>query len=293
MCKKLIYSISILVLSLACTSHALVVGDFEEGLDGWLPAGDATLTLSTVGATTGAGSILIEGPGSWQMLALLDIKSLRSVLGVADAAVSIDVTAFAEDMETDWMNMEVIINGQNHDGTGAHNNIGWQSLGGLDIVRDGVTQTLYWEIADDLSAKIAGKDDDIEWLELFIVTNNGAANTKIYVDNIQLIGAEPEPEEPAAKIIYVDATEGELGNTMLATGETLVSTTDGSGADGLWRGREYANSATIFESGGNWESESNTEDCPRLVTSVDVPENDYNVYVYFWADSDHGAYRLR
>ena len=203
MYKKLILLISVLVLSSASTSQALVVGDFEDGLDGWAPAGDATLTLSTIGATSGTGSLLIEGGGSWQMLALLDIKAIRSVLAVDGAAISADVTAFAEDMQTDWMNMEMIINGQNHDDTGAHNNIGWQSLGGLDIVRDGVTQTLYWELPADLSAKIAGTDDNIEWFELFIVTNNGATNTKIYIDNIQLIGAELEPPPAGPTIAWV------------------------------------------------------------------------------------------
>jgi hypothetical protein len=201
--KKLVLLISVLVLSLACTSHAVVIGDFEDGLDGWAPSGDNTLTQSTIGATTGTGSALIEGPGSWQMLALLDIKSLRSVIAVEGAAISADVTAFAEDMVTDWMNMEMIINGQNTDDNGANNNIGWQSLGGLDIVRDGVSQTLTWEIPADLSAKIAGVDDNIAWFELFIVTNNGAANTKIYIDNIQLIGAEPEPEPTGPKIAWV------------------------------------------------------------------------------------------
>ncbi|MGB2866760.1 MAG: hypothetical protein WBC05_25740, partial [Sedimentisphaerales bacterium] len=293
MCKKLILLISVLVLSSVSTSQALVVGDFEGGLDGWEQAGDATLTLTTIGATSGAGSVLIEGPGSWQMLGKLEIKAIRSVLGVDGAAISADVTAFAEDMVTDWMNMEIIINGQNHDDTGANNNIGWQSLGGLDIVRDGVTQTLYWEVPADLSAKIAGTDDNIEWFELFIVTNNGGTNTKIYIDNIQMLGAEPEPE-PSAKIVYVDATEGEAGNTILATGEIFTSVdvgTSGSGADDLWRGRAFANSGTIFESGGDWAGDGNTEDCPRLLTTIDVPEGDYNVYAYFWADSDQ--WRIR
>jgi hypothetical protein len=293
MYKTLILLVSVLLLSAVSTSQALVVGDFEEGLDGWAPSGEAVLTQSTIGASTGSGSLMIESAGSWQMLALLDIKSLRSILASDGAAVSADVTAFAEDMQTDWMNMEMIINAQNNDDNGANNNIGWQSLGGVDIVRDGVTQTLRWEVPAELSAKIAGTDDNIAWFELFIVTNNGAANTKIYVDNIQLIGAEPEPEpeEPSTKIIYVDATDGEAGNTTYATatGEVFAPTdpgTAGSGADGLWRKREgYANGGTIYESGGSWEADLNTEDCPRLVTSVDVPEGSYDVYVYFWADS--------
>jgi len=92
----------------------------------------------------------------------------------------------------------------------------------------------------------------------------------------------------SATITYVDATDGEAGNTTLATGEVFTPVdvgTGGSGADGLWRVRAFANSGTIYESGGSWEADLNTEDCPRLMTSVDVPEGEYDVYVYFWADS--------
>ena len=101
MFQKFILIISVLVLSSVSTSQALVVGDFEGGLDGWASAGDATLTPAAIGVTLGAESLLIEGPGSWQMLALLDIKAVRSVIAVDGAAVSADVTAFAEDMGTD------------------------------------------------------------------------------------------------------------------------------------------------------------------------------------------------
>jgi hypothetical protein len=93
----------------------------------------------------------------------------------------------------------------------------------------------------------------------------------------------------SAGIVYVDATNGEGGNTTLATGEVLVADdpgTAGSGADGLWRGRQFANGATIFEAGGSWEADLNTEDCPRLMTTVEVEEAAYVVYVYMWADGD-------
>jgi len=223
--NKLVLLIAALVLSLVCTSQAIVIGDFEGGFDGWQPAGASTLTLSTTGATSGAGSLLIEGPGSWQMLAKLDIKSLRATLGVADAAVSIDVTALAADMVTPWMYMEMIINGQNNDESGANNNIGWQSLGALVIVRDGAAQTLRWEVPDDLAAKIAGTDDNIQWFELFIVTNNGATNTKIYVDNIQLLGTEPPP--PAGpKIIWVSYHGADDAPSAGAAGDGFTEAPD-------------------------------------------------------------------
>ena len=77
MYQKFILLISVFVLSSVSVSQALVVGDFEGGLDGWASAGDATLTPVAVGVTSGAESLLIEGPGSWQMLALLDIKAVH------------------------------------------------------------------------------------------------------------------------------------------------------------------------------------------------------------------------
>jgi hypothetical protein len=100
----------------------------------------------------------------------------------------------------------------------------------------------------------------------------------------------------SAGIIYVDATDGDLGNTALAAGGVFTSVdvgTTGSGADNLWRWRAFANGGTIFESGGDWAGDGNTEDCPRLVTMVAVPEDDYNVYVYFWCDDTGAQWRIQ
>jgi len=268
MCKKLILLISVLVLSLVSTSQALVVGDFEGGLDGWEQAGDATLSLATIGATSGTGSVLIEGPGSWQMLGKLEIKAIRSILGAEGAAVSADVTAFPEDMVTDWMNMEIIINGQNHDDTGANNNIGWQSLGGLDIVRDGVAQTLYWEVPADLSAKIAGTDDNIEWFELFIVTNNGGTNTKIYLDNIQMLGAEPEPVDMEIGFaMQPPVLDGQVDDIWAgASAQYFVPLDDPANGSGVWKALYDSENLYVLvdvtddslhnDSDGSWQDDS-------------------------------------
>jgi hypothetical protein len=87
----------------------------------------------------------------------------------------------------------------------------------------------------------------------------------------------------SAGIVYVDATDASDPNvaadTALATGEVFTADdpgTRGSGADGLWRKRAFSNGGTIFEAGGDWGG-NNSEDCPRLMTSVEVPEGNYEV----------------
>jgi hypothetical protein len=94
--------------------------------------------------------------------------------------------------------------------------------------------------------------------------------------------------------VYVDANQGDPnkpGNTTLATGERLTCTMNASGSDNLWRVRAFANMKTVLESGGDFGATVNTEDCPRLKTSIKVPENCYKVYVYFWTDAS--AWRIR
>jgi hypothetical protein len=108
--------------------------------------------------------------------------------------------------------------------------------------------------------------------------------------------AAAELAAPAEKITYVDANDGEKGNTKLASGALLMPTTDGSGSDYLWRLRTgFANpagSGTIYEAGGQYGDANNPEDCPRLVTTVSgLPEGTYKVYVYFWSDDSN--WRIR
>ncbi|MBN2180905.1 MAG: hypothetical protein JW715_03240 [Sedimentisphaerales bacterium] len=107
----------------------------------------------------------------------------------------------------------------------------------------------------------------------------------LFMDDIRLYSSLYSTA-PVPKIVYVDATDGQAGNTILATGEVLIAGdpgTTGSGADGLWRKRGFGN-GTIFESGGDWGG-NNTEDCPRLMTSVEVLEGNYHVYAYMWNDN--------
>jgi hypothetical protein len=102
----------------------------------------------------------------------------------------------------------------------------------------------------------------------------------------------------AEKITYVDATDGNSGNTRLASGGVFTPSTENSGADNLWRLRTKlanpAGSGTIYEAGGTFSDPHgvNTEDCPRLETTVSgLPEGTYKVYIYFWSDDSN--WRIR
>jgi len=168
-------------------TSSVVVGDFEGGLDGWLEDA-ATLSLSTTGATLGTQALQVDAEGGWKGNAKLDVKPHLAALGIPGVKITADVTAFDADMTTGWMQVEMIINGQNNDDNGANNNIGWQGLGGQDVVRDGQPHTYEWVLPDALTAQIAGADDTIGWFELALVSNlDGASVTKFYIDNIQLV----------------------------------------------------------------------------------------------------------
>ncbi|MGD8786198.1 MAG: LamG domain-containing protein [Phycisphaerales bacterium] len=105
--------------------------------------------------------------------------------------------------------------------------------------------------------------------------------------NALVVSSTVEPAPPG--IVYVDATDASdpnvAANTILTTGEDLVAGdpgTVGSGSDNLWRQRTgFSNGGNIFEAAGDW-SGPNPEDCPRLATSVEVPEGKYEVYAYMW-----------
>ncbi len=181
---------SVLAVALVSTGYGdVMVGDFEGNLSGWRAA-DAKLSLGTTGATAGAQALQVDGPGGWHINALLDLKPNRTALANQGVKITADVTAFAADMTTAWMQVEMVINAQNNNDAGANNNIGWVSLGSQDVARDGQPHTYTWVLPDALTAKIAGADDNISWFELALVTNlDGVSVTKFYIDNIQVVGA--------------------------------------------------------------------------------------------------------
>jgi hypothetical protein len=228
MCKKSIFLFCFaMVLGLRSASYGVVVGDFEGSLDGWGPA-DATLSLSTTGATSGTGAMQVDGPGNWHINSKVNIKPHRQILGVPGAVITADVTAFDADMTTTWMQVQMVINAQNNDDNGANNNIGWQQLGLQAVTRDGLPHTHVWVLPEDLSLAIAGTDEGIGWFELALVTNlNGESVTKFYIDNVQLVSELVPP--PSVVIGDWENTDDGwyLGDSVPAGSSMTYSDTNG------------------------------------------------------------------
>ena len=186
-------------------SDAVVVGDFEGKLDGWQPGSGMTLSFGTTGATSGTQALQVDGPGGWHIDGLLNAKSQRALLGTKGVKVTADVTAFAADMTTPWMQVGMVVNAQNNNDAGANNNIGWQDLGLQDLPRDGQPHTLTWALSDTLTAQIAAADDNISWFELALISNlDGASVTKFYVDNIQVLAPKAAPTGKSTDTIIGD-----------------------------------------------------------------------------------------
>ena len=252
--KKLMYLMSIItVLGLVSASFGdtVVVGDFEGDLDGWL-ADAATLSLSTTGATLGAQAMQVDAEGGWKLDAKLDVKSHLAALGTNGVKITADVTAFDADMTTGWMQVEMIINGQNNDDNGANNNIGWQGLGAQAITRDGQPHTYEWVLPDELTAQIAGADDAIAWFEIALVSNlDGASVTKFYIDNIQI-----SYEEPTSSVLVSDFEGGLDGwyTDSWTAGTVALSTT------GATEGAE----AMQVEGPGGWQQMTKVDAKPHL-----------------------------
>jgi hypothetical protein len=113
-----------------------------------------------------------------------------------------------------------------------------------------------------------------------------------------------------AAITYVDAVfTGSSANTVYApsAGGGTITTSTGDTVDGLWRARTSLglrptvttpptgtvtldSTSTVYESTANSSTADNVR---RVVTSVSVAQNAYDVYVYFWIDQNGSPWRIR
>ena len=108
MCNKVLSTV--LVLALSCACFGRVIGDFEDGLDGfevsWEGGDKPTLAVavSDIGATTGSGSLAITPHNGWAWMCLVPVDSLEG-----HTTVSCDVTWVASEWEPQegiWVNFK-------------------------------------------------------------------------------------------------------------------------------------------------------------------------------------------
>ena len=88
--------------------------------------------------------------------------------------------------------------------------------------------------------------------------------------------------------VYVDATSGSGGNTVLSNGGTFTPPLNGTtGADQNWEQRTvFAASGNIYESGG--EASENAPELRTTMTGL-TPGATYQIHVHFWDGSGSGA----
>ena len=217
MCKKLCFLISfVLVLGLASTSYGIVIGDFEDQMDGWVKADpcdpNIVLSYSTTGATLGAKSLKIAdatGGGferaiMYDLVANNDVNEFRKNL-----KVSLDVTRLYNGI--DW---------------GVYN-LGWSEL--HLIVEAGSTKPgSTWALGRELSqianwgswngdspmsvtydySLILNQIDfnNLTYLGLILATNWGGYTPGgvYYLDNVQMVGEgmayDPNPANGARSL---------------------------------------------------------------------------------------------
>ncbi|MGE5293921.1 MAG: LamG domain-containing protein [Solirubrobacterales bacterium] len=240
-------------LILASSAVADVVGNFEGTLDGWRAGDGMTLSFSATGATAGAQALQIDGSGGWHISALLDAKSQRANLGKKGVKVTADVTAVAGEMTSGWMQVEIVVNAQNNNDSGANNNIGWNQLGGQDVAIDGQPHTLTWTLSDDLAGKIAAADDNISWFELALVSNlDSASVTRFYLDNVQVVA----PEVATTSVVIGNFENGLDGWYT----DTYTGGTTAAGATGATLGAQ----AMQVDAAGGWQQLTKVDVKPHM-----------------------------
>ncbi len=297
MCKKLFPLIFVLVLSFACTSYvsaAIIYVDATEGQTGNTTLASGGVFTSTAdasgsdnlwrGRAFANSATIFESGGQGSATANTeDCPRLKTSITVPQGYYNVYVYIWAD--TSTWRIQAALANSEGSLPLYLANDPNGEATV-ADANNFAEPVPLLTEGNRTLWQAFLGTTDLTETIDVYVDDdpNHLTNNSRTWYDGIGYKALPPQ-------IVYVDATEGEAGNTILATGEVFTSTTDGSGSDNLWRGRAFANSGTIFESGGSYGETANPEDCPRLVTSVDVPEFDYNVYAYFWSDTS--SWRIR
>ena len=217
MYTKLISLVSvILVLCLVSTSFGVVIGDFEDSMDGWKPANAGIQTgFSTNGATLNQKSIWIETPEGNGDALVLDLVANNLVEEFRNnLKVSFDVTRLLSEwveVDSTWCELTMDVRA------------GSNEEGGTWVYREGMAGSATWtiEYGDGVMSAVYDYSlahnqidyDNLEYLELIFMTNWGGYSPGgvYYIDNVQMFGGgaayDPIPAD-GEKSISVNTTIG-------------------------------------------------------------------------------------
>ena len=130
---------------------------------------------------------------------------------------------------------------------------------------------------DDFPASLTGSPGDRTWLQ-GIGYRPASGSEVSYVDvtllNTDIVGG-------GADTLWADGDDGSTGGSI-ADGTALN--------DGLWRFRSAQGNGGIWEATG---SSAQVENCVEIVTTAAVPNDTYDVYVFYYAVDGSGDYPVR
>ncbi len=255
---------------------SVVLGNFEDTLDGWVLENGATGTFSTFGATLDAKSIELNYPGDWKSVLKKGIAGFAADLATSDK-ITLDITWRSDggQIKGGWFQVWMVINSA---GTGWYQKEG-TGLGAIPTSPR--TDTVSFEITQAVRDAFA---DGEGWADLLIITNcdKATGSGTVWIDNIQIpgdpipldIAHEPAPEDQA-DIIPIN---------LDLNGDTVV--------DGLsWKGPESEPNMTILSY--KVYLDPNQTKVAQGLSEVDVTslDNDNNAANTIWIPKSNLAFK--
>lgn len=253
----------ILLLSIPLQAATVVLGDFENSMDGWTKDSTVTTAYSTQGVTRGTQSLQVTFPDGWigvlkkNMLSQVDLLKTMTSL-----TLNVTTRNDSGQIPGGWLSLFFIINSQ----TG-----GWQqfnlSYPGIPSSprTDTLTVTIPQSVRDTFIQSGTGG-----WAEFILITNSGSGGGVLWLDNICAVTPESGPENVTIQVnagapirtipmtLYganlqawdgaQTGTNSAFNNLMKASGRKYFRVPGGSWGNGhLWSDIEGPNGANAWK----------------------------------------------
>lgn len=171
--------------ALTASAAAQTLFSFEGGLQGFAPSNaNATVALSTIGATDGANSMAVTHSGNFVWVGTPDAFGAHTLISNSPI-LRYDLTIGDDNLNgASWFNQLVAVN----------SNGGWKQLAGssqIDLPRTAGTHMIEIDLSELLPLDVTN------WFQFFISFNGptDVGARTFYVDNIRVV---PEPATMAA-----------------------------------------------------------------------------------------------